>query len=160
MQKLIERPIYLNQLTAFKDTQIIKVITGIRRCGKSTLFDLYCEYLKSIGVEEQQIIRMNFEDPDLGEIDNDKKMYQVIKEKLAEHVMNYIFLDEVQNVPHFQKAVNGLFIKKTVICILPVPMHIFCRESWRLCYPGDMWRSKCFHFHIKNMFQHFLTAQI
>lgn len=112
MQKLIERPLYLNQLIAFKDTQIIKVITGIRRCGKSTLFDLYREYLISIGVEEQQIIRMNFEDPDLGEIDNDKKMYQVIKEKLSEHAMNYIFLDEVQNVPQFQKAVNGLFIRK------------------------------------------------
>lgn len=112
MQKLIERPLYLDQLKAFKDTQIIKVITGIRRCGKSTLFDLYCDYLKSSGVEERQMIRINFEDPDFGDVDDDKKMYQMIKARLLQGRMNYIFLDEVQNVPQFQKAVNGLFIRK------------------------------------------------
>ena len=112
MQKLIERPVYLSQLTAFKDTQIIKVVTGIRRCGKSTLFDLYCDHLESNGIDKAQIIRVNLEDPDLGEIDDDKKLYQFIKSKLSEDVMNYIFIDEVQNVPQFQKAINGLFIKK------------------------------------------------
>ena len=69
MPNLIERPNYLQQLIAFKDTQIIKIVTGIRRCGKSTLFDLYCEYLRSIGVKDSQIIRINLEDPDFGEID-------------------------------------------------------------------------------------------
>ena len=112
MQKLIERPVYLSQLTAFKDTQIIKVVTGIRRCGKSTLFDLYCDHLESNGIDQAQIIRVNLEDPDLGEIDDDQKLYQFIKSKLSEDVMNYIFIDEVQNVPQFQKAINGLFIKK------------------------------------------------
>lgn len=102
----------MSQLTAFKDTQIIKVVTGIRRCGKSTLFDLYCAHLESNGVDKTQIIRVNLEDPDLGEIDDDKKLYQFIKSKLSEDVMNYIFIDEVQNVPQFQKAINGLFIKK------------------------------------------------
>lgn len=112
MQKIIERPLYLEQLAAFKDTQIIKVVTGIRRCGKSTLFDLYCDYLRLNGVNEEQIIRINLEDPDLGDIDDDQKLYQKIKEMLSGAEMNYIFIDEVQNVPQFQKAVNGLFIKK------------------------------------------------
>lgn len=112
MQKLIERPEYLNQLIAFKDTQIIKVITGIRRCGKSTLFDLYCDYLRASGIGEKQIIRVNLEDPDLGEIDNYRKLYSLIKERLLGNTMNYIFIDEVQTVPDFQKAVDGLFIKK------------------------------------------------
>lgn len=112
MLKLIERPQYLDQLVAFKDTQIIKVVTGIRRCGKSTLFDLYCDYLRAIGVKEEQIIRINLEDPDLGDIDDDQKLYHKIKEMLSDEEMNYIFIDEVQNVPQFQKAVNGLFIKK------------------------------------------------
>lgn len=112
MLKLIDRPHYLEQLIAFKDTQIIKVVTGIRRCGKSTLFDLYCDYLRAHGVREEQIIRINLEDPDLGEIDDDRKLYHRIKEMLSENEMNYIFIDEVQNVPQFQKAVNGLFIKK------------------------------------------------
>lgn len=112
MQKIIERPLYLEQLAAFKDTQIIKVVTGIRRCGKSTLFDLYCDYLRLNGVNEERIIRINLEDPDLGDIDDDQKLYQKIKEMLSGAEMNYIFIDEVQNVSQFQKAVNGLFIKK------------------------------------------------
>ena len=70
MSQLIERPNYMQQLIAFKDKQLIKIVTGIRRCGKSTLFDLYCDYLRNVGVEDEQIIRINLEDPDLGEIDD------------------------------------------------------------------------------------------
>ena len=98
VQKLIERPQYLEQLIAFEDTQTIKVVTGIRRCGKSTLFDLYCDYLEANGVNEEQMIRFNSEEPDLGDIDDDKK-YHKITEMLSAEEMNYIFIDEVQNVP-------------------------------------------------------------
>ena len=111
MSQLIERPNYMQQLIAFKDKQLIKIVTGIRRCGKSTLFDLYCDYLRNVGVEDEQIIRINLEDPDLGEIDDWKKLYGLIKNQLVADKMNYIFIDEVQNVPDFQKAVDGLFIK-------------------------------------------------
>ena len=74
-------------------------------------FDLYGDYLRSVGVEVEQIIRINLEDPDLGEIDDWKKLYGLIKNQLVADKMNYIFIDEVQNVPDFQKAVDGLFIK-------------------------------------------------
>ncbi len=112
MEKLIPRPTYLEQLKNFKDKQLIKVVTGIRRCGKSTLFDLYCNYLKEQGILSEQIIRINLEDPDNHDLDGYLKLYNLIKEQLIAEKMNYIFIDEVQNVPEFQKAIDGLFIKK------------------------------------------------
>ncbi|MDD3339994.1 MAG: ATP-binding protein [Lachnospiraceae bacterium] len=109
---MIERPDYLDQLIQFREKELIKVVTGIRRCGKSTLFDLYCDYLRGKGVKKSQIIRINLEDPDYHEIQDYMQLYDFIKQRLQPDSMNYIFLDEVQNVPEFQKAVDGLFIKK------------------------------------------------
>ena len=110
---MIERKEYLKQLISFKEKDLIKIITGIRRCGKSTLFDLYIEYLKEQGVSEEQIIKINLEDPDMS-FDNYKELYNYVKEKLNANKMNYVFIDEVQNVENFQKAVDGLYIKKNV----------------------------------------------
>lgn len=112
MTGLVERPVYLEQLKSFREKELIKVVTGIRRCGKSTLFDLYCAYLIRDGVDEKQIIRINLEDPDYHDIKDYMQLYKMIKEQLLTDKMNYIFLDEVQNIPEFQKAVDGLFIKK------------------------------------------------
>jgi predicted AAA+ superfamily ATPase len=111
MRDLINRPIYMEQLISFREKQIIKVITGIRRCGKSTLFDLYCEYLQNNGIQEDQIIRFNFEDPDYHDIQDYMQLYHLVSDRLNPDKMNYIFIDEVQTVPDFQKAVDGLFIK-------------------------------------------------
>ena len=111
MCALINRPVYMEQLISFREKQIIKVVTGIRRCGKSTLFDLYCEYLRSEGVTDDQIIRINLEDPDYHDIQDYMQLFNLIKEQLCSDKMNYIFIDEVQMVPNFQKAVDGLFIK-------------------------------------------------
>ena len=109
---MINRDDYLNKLIRFRDKELIKVITGIRRCGKSTLFDLYINYLLQNGVKEEQIIRLNLEDPVYYELDNYLKLYNYIKEKMKSDKMNYIFIDEVQNVKEFQKAVDGLYIQK------------------------------------------------
>ena len=109
---MINRDDYLNKLIRFRDKELIKVITGIRRCGKSTLFDLYINYLLQNGVKEEQIIRLNLEDPVYYELDNYLKLYNYIKEKMKSDKMNYIFIDEVQNVQEFQKAVDGLYIQK------------------------------------------------
>lgn len=111
---MIQRPEYLDLLIRFKDKDLIKVVTGIRRCGKSTLFDLYCEYLKENGVEENQIIRINLEERIYSEIDNYLKLYDYIESKMNKDKQNYIFIDEVQNVPEFQKACDSLYIKKNV----------------------------------------------
>ena len=111
---MINRPNYLKQLINFKDKDLIKVVTGIRRCGKSTLFDLYCDYLKNNGVDENQIIRINLEDADYDFLNNYKDLYNFVKEKLIPNKMNYVFLDEIQNIKEFQKACDSLYIKKNV----------------------------------------------
>lgn len=111
---MIQRVEYLNQLKGFRDKQLIKVVTGIRRCGKSTLFDLYTEYLKETGVEENRIIILNLEDPKYHDIKESKQLYNYVVERLKENQKNYVFLDEVQNVNEFQKACDGLFIRKDV----------------------------------------------
>lgn len=112
--KIINKPEYLEELISFKDKDLIKVITGIRRCGKSTLFDLYIEYLLKNGVEDDQIIRINLEDADYDFIENYKDLYNYIKNKLNPNKKNYVFLDEVQRVNEFEKVVNSLYIKKYV----------------------------------------------
>ena len=114
MRNIIARPIYLEELKSFKDKDLIKVVTGIRRCGKSTLFDLYCDYLISEGISEEQIIRINLEDADFSFITNYKELYEYVKGKLNLNKMNYVFLDEVQNIEEFQKACDSLYIKKNV----------------------------------------------
>ncbi len=110
---MIERENYLKQLINFKDKDIIKIITGIRRCGKSTLFDIYIDYLKKQGILEEQIIKINLEDPDM-HFENYMDLYNYVKERLDKNKMNYVFIDEVQSVENFQKAVDGLYIKKNV----------------------------------------------
>lgn len=111
---MIERNDYLNKLIRFKDKELIKVVTGIRRCGKSTLFNIYINYLLNNGVDKNQIIRLNLEDPVQYELTDYLKLYNYIKKKLDENKMNYIFIDEVQSIPQFQKAVDGLYIQKNV----------------------------------------------
>lgn len=110
---MIDRRNYLNQLIDFKDQKLIKIVTGIRRCGKSTLFDLYIDYLKNNGIIDEQIIQINLENPEMNFKDY-MELYNYVKEKLIEGKMNYVFIDEVQNIDQFQKAVDGLFIKKNV----------------------------------------------
>ncbi len=112
MNQLIKRPQYLEQLISFRDKDLIKVVTGIRRCGKSTLFDLYEDYLISQGVQNERIIRLNLELPEYHELQTYMQLYEYIKSRLSEDGMNYIFIDEVQTVPEFQKAVDGLYIRK------------------------------------------------
>ena len=110
---MIERTEYLEELKRWKDKDLIKVITGIRRCGKSTLFQLFIEYLKSTGISNEQIISINLEDADYS-FEDYKQLYDYIKEKMDSKKKYYVFLDEVQNVPMFQKAVDSLYIKKNV----------------------------------------------
>ena len=110
---MVIRKQYLEKLKKWKDKDLIKVVTGIRRCGKSTLFELYIEYLKKIGVEDNHIVSINLENPD-NEFNNYKDLYKFVKEQIKDNKQYYIFLDEVQNVPEFQKAVDGLYIIKNV----------------------------------------------
>ena len=113
VRKMIERIEYLEKLKKWKDKDLIKVITGIRRCGKSTLYDLYIKYLKEVGIDDNHIININLELPDY-DFESYKDLYNYINKKIVDNNKYYVFLDEVQNVKMFQKAVDGLYIKKNV----------------------------------------------
>ena len=110
---MIERTEYLEKLKRFKGKDLIKVITGIRRCGKSTLFELFIKYLKENGIADDQIIKINLEDISFNFADY-KELYDYVNKQIDSDRQYYVFLDEVQNVPKFQKAVDSLYIKKNV----------------------------------------------
>jgi len=109
MSKYINRKQYINKLLSYKDKDLIKVITGLRRSGKSTLFDLYREQLYKLGIGKRQVQFYNFELPENYLNKNWDDIYFEIKNKLQVDKTNYIFLDEVQNIPQFEKLVDGLF---------------------------------------------------
>lgn len=108
---MVKRKEYLNKLIEWKDEQVIKVVTGIRRCGKSTLLLQYQDYLREIGVLDEQIISLNFEELENEDLLDYKVLYSYIKEKLCKDKMTYIFLDEIQNVSSFEKAIDSLYVK-------------------------------------------------
>ncbi len=111
---MVQRKQYMEKLKKLKDKKIIKVVTGVRRCGKSTLLLMFRQHLKECGVEEAQIIAVNFEDVASEPLLDYKKLHQYVIDKLVPNKMTYVFLDEVQNVQQFQKAVDSLFIKDYV----------------------------------------------
>lgn len=111
---LIQREEYLNKLIALKDKKIIKVVTGVRRCGKSKLLEMYRKWLLEQGVEEERIVSINFEDLDFEDLTDYKKLHTYLKEHLVKDNMTYIFLDEIQNVEQFPKVVDSLYIKDNV----------------------------------------------
>ncbi len=111
---IIERPYYLNQLNSWREKKVIKVITGVRRCGKSTLMQLFQQQLLNSGVDAAQIIAINFEDLDYYDLREPQKLHSYIKERLRKEVCNYIFLDEVQLVADFHQVADSLYIKENV----------------------------------------------
>ena len=111
---MIIRHEYLNHLIKWKDEHVIKVITGIRRCGKSTLLLQYQDYLKAHGVDEAQIISINLEDLNYEELYEYKALYNYILSNLHPSKTNYILIDEIQKVAGFEKAIDSLYIKPNV----------------------------------------------
>ena len=116
--KIIQRKTYLDKLIAFRGKRLIKVVTGIRRCGKSTLMEIYRNWLLGQGVAQDQIVSINFEDFDFYDLREPRALYAYVKERLAEGRMTYVFFDEIQHVERFPDVVNSLYIKSDVdVCI-------------------------------------------
>jgi len=109
---MIERTNYIEKLLGWKDEQVIKVVTGIRRCGKSTLLRQYQDALRQRGVSEEQIISINFEELENEPLLDYHALYDHIKARLCGGRMTYIFLDEIQKVPFYEKAVDSLYVKE------------------------------------------------
>ena len=126
---LINRPEYLKKLHQFKDKNVIKVIMGIRRCGKSTIFELFQKDLLKNGVTKAQIQSINFENMDFEHLLNYRALHEHIKSRLVPDRMNYIFLDEIQNVENFQKTVDSLqLLPNTDIYITGSNAHLLSGE--------------------------------
>ena len=124
-----QRTYYLNQMISFKDKSMIKVITGVRRCGKSSLLDLFEKYLLDAGVQQTSIIRMNFESIDFDDIKTYKQLHEAVKKQLYPNDMNYILLDEIQQVAQWEKAVNSLqLIQNTDVYITGSNAYLLSSE--------------------------------
>lgn len=133
---MIQRPDYMDKLLRWKDKQLVKILTGVRRCGKSTLFQMFQERLLNEGVHPDQIISLNMESPDNFELLDWHKLYDYIKNKLKPGVKNYVFLDEIQNVPDFQRAADGLFINPDVDLYLTGSNSHFQSGQWATLLTG------------------------
>lgn len=109
---MVKREEYLKKLLSWKDEQVIKVVSGIRRCGKSTLLKQFIELLQSQGIDSEQIIYLNLEEIENDELYDYKSLYNYITERLCKGRNTYIFLDEIQKVDEFEKAVDSLYVKE------------------------------------------------
>lgn len=110
----VQRKYYLRQLATWREKKMIKVVTGVRRCGKSTLFELYINQLKAEGISYEQIVFINLEDADYSELTDYRKLHEYVKARLKPDAWTYIFIDEVQNCPEYEKAVSSLFLRKNL----------------------------------------------
>lgn len=108
---MIQRKEFLNELIKWKNEKVIKVITGMRRAGKSTLLMQYQDYLRQSGVEENRIVSINFEELEYEELCDYRKLYDYIKDRLIEGKTTYIFLDEIQKVKDFEKVIDSIYVK-------------------------------------------------
>ncbi|MBQ7262181.1 MAG: ATP-binding protein [Synergistaceae bacterium] len=108
----IDRREYIDKLAAFKDKQVIKIISGVRRCGKSTLMEMFQDRLREQGILEERIVSINLEDYDLHELRDPGKLHAYVKERLARDGTTYIFIDEIQHCADFHRALDSLYIKK------------------------------------------------
>lgn len=107
MTKLIDRPQYLNQLIQNKDVDLVKIVTGIRRCGKSSLLDLYHQYLLKHGVPDSHIIHMNLESLRYRDLTDYLSFYDYVSEQIAAEGKTYLIFDELQAVEHWEKAIES-----------------------------------------------------
>ena len=123
---MVERKEYLEALLSWKNEQVIKVVTGIRRCGKSTLLAQFQQRLLQDGISSEQIVSVNFEELEYEELQDYHRLYAYLKERLVPGKTTYIFLDEVQKVPAFEKGVDSLYVKPDV------DIYITGSNAWML----------------------------
>ena len=114
MVKRLERIEYLQKLIYFKDKQLIKVVTGVRRCGKSTLLEIFQDYLKANGTDASQILTINLENFDFFALHNPESLHTFIKKRLQPDKMTYIFIDEIQHCAEFPTVIDSLYIRNNV----------------------------------------------
>ena len=114
MNKIIERTLYLEQLKMWWKKEVIKVVTGVRRCGKSTILESYMDFLKTTDVSDNQIVYIHLDDEENKELLNHEKLYEYINSRLLKDKWTYIFVDEVQNCNDYERAISSIYLRKNV----------------------------------------------
>jgi len=141
-KKMIERGLYLNRLKQLKDKNLIKVITGIRRCGKSTLLEAFKNELLKEGVANRNIIFLNFEERENLHLTNWTTLYDEIIEQVNHDSKYYIFLDEVQLINDFERLVNSLFTKKNIDLYVTGSNAYLLSSELATLLTGEIYRNK------------------
>ena len=150
---MINRPQYLKELLSFKDANLIKIVTGVRRSGKSTLFDLYKQELLQQGVEEKQIQIIKLEELENENLLDYKNLYQHILENIIPNKKNYVFLDEIQNVSDFEKAVRSLFEKGNIDLYLTGSNSKLQSGQWATSLAGRYVEIKMYPLSYKEFYE-------
>ncbi len=151
---IIPRPQYINELLSFKDSDLIKILTGVRRCGKSTVFDLYIGELQKQGIDPGQIQIVRLEEEENSRLWDYHELNRHIMNLTKEGCKNYVFLDEIQNVPQFEKAVRSLHEKKNIDLYLTGSNSKFQAGEWATSLTGRYVEIKMFPLSFKE----FLSA--
>ena len=121
----IRRESYLKFLNTWKNRDLIKVLSGVRRSGKSTLLAMFQQDLKEQGVQDENIIAINFEYMEFEELTDYRKLHDYVLSKVDKNKKNYVFLDEIQHVQNFEKVVDSLYIRDYIDLYIQVQMHSF-----------------------------------
>lgn len=147
---VIERPQYIKALLMFKDTDLIKILTGVRRSGKSTVYELYAEELKKQGVSPEQIKIIKLEEDENAKLLDYHELHRHIADNLVKDKKNYIFLDEIQNVENFEKTVRSLYEKKNIDIYLTGSNSKLQSSEWATSLTGRYIEIKMFPLSFKE----------
>lgn len=150
MTELINRPEYMNQLIQNRDVDLVKIVTGIRRCGKSSLLDLFHQYLSDNGVADANIIHMNLESLRYRNLSNYLAFYDYVSERIPNDKKTYLIFDELQAVEHWEKAIESFRLDFDVDIYI-TGSNAFCfPRSFLHCFPAGMWKSACCRCRLRN----------
>ena len=150
---MVKRKAYLDQLISMRDKKVIKVVTGIRRAGKSTLLLQYIDYLKEQGVEDRRIVYINLESAKYDDIESYQQLYSYVEQRIRTQEIHYVIIDEIQNVEHFEKAVNSLQVDFNVDLYLTGSNAKMLSSELATLLSGRYLELRVFPFSFKEYYQ-------
>lgn len=150
---MVKRTAYLDQLISMRDKKVIKVVTGIRRAGKSTLLLQYIDYLKEQGVEDRRIVYINLESAKYDDIESYQQLYSYVEQRIRTQEIHYVIIDEIQNVEHFEKAVNSLQVDFNVDLYLTGSNAKMLSSELATLLSGRYLELRVFPFSFKEYYQ-------
>lgn len=148
---MIHRPFYMETLKKYRDVPLVKILAGIRRCGKSTILEMLQMDLQESGIASNHIISMRFTSEDFSEGMTDKEMYQSIREKMTEEGKYYLLLDEVQEINGWEKRSIACWKIWIQIFMSPAPIQSLCPVKYPPILQGGIFRFRYSHYHLQSI---------